>query len=68
MKGASVKGILVYRCFLLQQLISRVISSLLMRGYGWLWGLEFPGPACFYGLARFVRHPQGRMLDRKSVV
>lgn len=68
MKGASVKGVLVYRCFLLQQLISRVISSLLMRGYGWLWGLEFRGPACFYGLARFVRHPQGRMLLGRDLV
>lgn len=63
-----MKGALVYRCFLAQQLISREISSLLMRLYGWLWGLEFQGPAQFYGLARFIRHPQGRMLLGRDLV
>jgi len=63
-----VKGTLVYRCFLVQQVISREVCSRLMRLYAWLWGLEFQGPAQFYGLARFIRHPQGRIVLGRDLV
>lgn len=63
-----MKGSLVYRCFQWQQKIWCGICSLLMRAAGWLWGVEFRGPVQFYGLARFVRHPQGYISVGRDVV
>jgi hypothetical protein len=63
-----VKGALVYRCFQLQQIIARELCSQLMRGVGWLWGVEFSGPAHFYGTARFIRHPAGRIVLGRDLV
>lgn len=63
-----MKGSLVYRCFQWQQKIWCGCCSLLMRLAGWLWGVEFRGPVQFYGLARFVRHPQGRITLGRNLV
>lgn len=63
-----MKGSLVYRCFQWQQKIWCGCCSLLMRLAGWLWGVEFRGSVQFYGLARFVRHPQGRITLGRDLV
>lgn len=52
----------MYRCFLLQQVILRISCSMLMRLYGWLWGIEVKKTTQFFGFSRFVRHPKGSML------
>jgi acetyltransferase-like isoleucine patch superfamily enzyme len=52
-----VKGILVYRCFQLQQKLSVWLCSPLMRAYAWLWGVEMANTGRFFGLMRLNRHP-----------
>lgn len=56
-----MKGILVYRCFQLQQKLSVWLCSPLMRAYAWLWGVDMASTGRFFGLMRLNRHPSAQI-------